>query len=157
MAGKVKKMTEIVDDASKRVKKITNDFMTKVMADVIDDATKKMQAIADDYRRNVVLPACSRFKLEYMAGNGGWSFYMNYRSPTRFVTIGSIADIESLTIVDLDPDAVEDEATQKRRDALVRDLHWHLDDVIECLNIEGIGSYDCLGLYIDDIKAKDWK
>lgn len=129
------------------MKTYTSKHIVLAVEKVIDQATKKIDVIAANFRRDVLLDFCTKHELEFMSGNGRWSFYARNDD-----TISSISDVDALSQWAFSETALSDE----ERDAAIVRLHEDFDVIAEILNTE-IDSVDCLGFRVADVKSSDWK
>jgi len=138
----------------------TSADVNRLLESVISRTREQIQDAAEAYRRDVVLPVCSKHALEFMAGNGDWTFYMTGESGETS-SISSVYDIDSLNAshftkwIPEEMSAGEEIEIVRARE--IAALHRDLDEIIHALDEKAIGNNDVFGYYIDDIKAKDWK
>lgn len=125
--------------------------LVKSMAAVVDEATVQISAIALEYRAAALVPVCSKYEIEFINGEGSWGFLMNPGAgPLERSMVTEAKEIDGATL-----DSARWASTP--RDDLAANLHSDLDGVIACLEIQGLGSYDCLGFYVENVKREHWR
>lgn len=90
----------------------------------------EIERIAADVREKLVVPACKKYNLTFLSGNGGYAFYGTYKG--REVSCGGWNE----------PDLEE-----------AKRYGWNLKRVCAALNTE-VDATSCLGHYVMDVRPE---